>query len=423
MEPATNFDQIYQNALPPAFKLEKLDEFSMDKNTYYLQDFHHLDHQFHLPYYSSSIFNPSADVQSNGSDPFYPSFTDSCSFYEFSDFKPYEEKGIHSNFSAAMQSFQECDEYSNNHLNPKDFLTKIEPLRMVFPHDDSSCVTADNNNNNVTCFCKENDEKYSKNLKNMKSSNKNHQSVSTKRLGFIKNKSKPSKGQWTVEEDRILIHLVEKYGVRKWSRIAQMLKGRIGKQCRERWHNHLRPDIKKDLWTEDEDRVLIEAHAEVGNKWAEIAKRLLGRTENSIKNHWNATKRRQLSRRKCRTKWPKPSSVLQNYIKSLHLEKEDIKRSSFRNEANNASSAEATQPDDIFKNSQKEVALVSSEQVYDCMVSGFEFDEVPDFGIHGCYDEKFDSIIDLALEAPPLMHYEGEEEVDFFNGVEDMDAW
>lgn len=69
--------------------------------------------------------------------------------------------------------------------------------------------------------------------------------------------------------------------------------------------------------------MLIEAHAEIGNKWAEIAKRLPGRTENSIKNHWNATKRRQFSRRKCRTKWPKPTPLLQNYIKSLNFERPD----------------------------------------------------------------------------------------------------
>ncbi|KAJ6750725.1 hypothetical protein OIU85_001281 [Salix viminalis] len=52
------------------------------------------------------------------------------------------------------------------------------------------------------------------------------------------------KGQWTEEEDRKLIRLVKQFGVRNWARIAEKLDGRVGKQCRERWHNHLRPDIK-----------------------------------------------------------------------------------------------------------------------------------------------------------------------------------
>jgi Myb-like DNA-binding domain len=42
----------------------------------------------------------------------------------------------------------------------------------------------------------------------------------------------------------MLLKLVKQHGVRKWSQIAKNLEGRIGKQCRERWHNHLRPDIK-----------------------------------------------------------------------------------------------------------------------------------------------------------------------------------
>nr|KJB71388.1 hypothetical protein B456_011G120200 [Gossypium raimondii] len=53
------------------------------------------------------------------------------------------------------------------------------------------------------------------------------------------------KGQWTDDEDRKLIRLVKQYGVRKWAQIAESLVGRAGKQCRERWHNHLRPNIKE----------------------------------------------------------------------------------------------------------------------------------------------------------------------------------
>jgi hypothetical protein len=101
------------------------------------------------------------------------------------------------------------------------------------------------------------------------------------------------KGQWTKEEDRQLIALVRKHGTSRWSAIARALYGRIGKQCRERWNNHLHPDIKRGGWTDEEEETLIRAHCELGNKWSDIARLLPGRTENSVKNHWNATKRRK----------------------------------------------------------------------------------------------------------------------------------
>lgn len=101
------------------------------------------------------------------------------------------------------------------------------------------------------------------------------------------------KGQWSADEDRRLIDLVRKYGVCRWSYIASALPGRVGKQCRERWNNHLAPDIKRGSWTAEEEDIFINSHLQLGNKWSDIAKTLEGRTENSVKNHWNATKRRK----------------------------------------------------------------------------------------------------------------------------------
>eukprot|EP01028_Stygiella_incarcerata_P012193 TRINITY_DN7352_c0_g1_i1.p1 TRINITY_DN7352_c0_g1~~TRINITY_DN7352_c0_g1_i1.p1 ORF type:complete len:374 (+),score=100.86 TRINITY_DN7352_c0_g1_i1:137-1258(+) len=113
-------------------------------------------------------------------------------------------------------------------------------------------------------------------------------------FGAEKEEAFSVKGCWTKEEDEALRQLISVFGAGKWTNIALKLPGRTGKQCRERWFNHLDDSVNHDPFSPEEDLVIAKSQHNFGNQWSKIAVALTdagfcGRTSNSIKNHWNST--------------------------------------------------------------------------------------------------------------------------------------
>lgn len=105
------------------------------------------------------------------------------------------------------------------------------------------------------------------------------------------------KGPWTSDEDKKLMNFILTNGQCCW-RAVPKLAGllRCGKSCRLRWTNYLRPDLKRGLLSDYEEKMVIDLHSQLGNRWSKIASHLPGRTDNEIKNHWNTHIKKKLKK-------------------------------------------------------------------------------------------------------------------------------
>lgn len=111
-------------------------------------------------------------------------------------------------------------------------------------------------------------------------------------------KQKLRKGLWSPDEDEKLLNHINKYGHGCWSTVPKQAGlQRCGKSCRLRWINYLRPDLKRGTFSLEEETLIIQLHAVLGNRWSQIAAQLPGRTDNEIKNLWNSSLKKKLQKR------------------------------------------------------------------------------------------------------------------------------
>ncbi|KAL3525934.1 hypothetical protein ACH5RR_014306 [Cinchona calisaya] len=121
------------------------------------------------------------------------------------------------------------------------------------------------------------------------------------------------KGPWTPEEDIMLVTYVQQNGPGNWRAVpTDTGLRRCSKSCRLRWTNYLKPGIKRGNFTDQEEKMIIQLQALLGNKWAAIASYLPERTDNDIKNFWNTHLKKKLK------KLSDSSSSTTNRLSSSH---------------------------------------------------------------------------------------------------------
>jgi len=180
----------------------------------------------------------------------------------------------------AIQTYRDSSEFRESSIEAEDYTTK-EPIDF-----ESLKQSIDQEN-------EESDYEFEQSMLS-KNSKKIQKETKVTAKGQAQKDPKSKRIPWHTDEDIQVIELVNKHGS-KWAKIASFLPGRTGKQVRDRFTNKLKPDINKDEWTKEEERIFKQRYKEMGNKWSKIASFLPGRTEGQIKNRFYAQFRKSLA--------------------------------------------------------------------------------------------------------------------------------
>ena len=138
---------------------------------------------------------------------------------------------------------------------------------------------------------------------------------------------KHCKHKFTPEEDERLSMLVKQFGETNWRKIADAMVTRNYRQCRERWKNYLAPNVCRDPWTAEEDRLLQDKYQELGSRWSLIAKFFPNRTDVSLKNRWvvltSHTVQEKRVRRNKKSQEPVAIQNMDQFLQEVPLYEED----------------------------------------------------------------------------------------------------
>ncbi|XP_047342738.1 transcription factor MYB114-like [Impatiens glandulifera] len=133
------------------------------------------------------------------------------------------------------------------------------------------------------------------------------------------------KDSWTSQEDHKLAEIISIHGPRKWKTISIMAGlNRCDKNCRLRWMNYLRPNIKRGNISEQEEDLIVRLHKLIGNRWSLIAGRLPGRTDNEIKNYWKSHLCKKADEKKRVVKTTKNVAIGEKLFNEVHFDEKDF---------------------------------------------------------------------------------------------------